>query len=201
MSAKTATTPVASAPSGSRSARIRWSSCWVWTSCGPVLGWTESSAASPAGLSSAGETASTPGSSCSRAVRPGSPAAGTLRRSTATSSGPLAPGPYAASTRSYALRVVLDSAWMPASCGQVRMPSIGAASASITNSETSAAAAGRRPISRAQRSVRVGPAASGAGRSPRRSARRSRRGPASAQSAGTRVSEASITAPTTAKVA
>ena len=57
-------------------------------------------------------------------------------------------------------RVVFDVGWLPASCGQVRMPSTGAASTSSTTSAASAHGSGRRPTRSAHRSVRVGDASS-----------------------------------------
>ena len=67
--------------------------------------------------------------------------------------GPLAPGPNSAATRSKALRVVRSDGWAEESCGQVRMPRAGAARVSITTAASSAQASGRRPTRVAQRSI------------------------------------------------
>src|SRR5215469_15928515 len=114
----------------------------VAVSLGPVAGCTVMTAASPAALSTGPATAVTPGRA--RSLAASAAGAWSWVRSTATSSGAFAPGPYSAVTRSYACRTVLPAGWVPASPGQVRMPRTGAASASRTATEATAISAGRR---------------------------------------------------------
>ncbi len=98
MSANTATSPVTVAPAGRTLVRIRVSSWVVFSSSGAVAGSTTMIAVSPARFTTGGATWATPASL--RSVAASRSTSLTLVRSTATSSGPLAPGPYSAATRS-----------------------------------------------------------------------------------------------------
>ena len=167
---------------------------------GAAVGCITITAASPAAFGIGWPTDATPGTP--RTVAATAAASGTRSRSTAISMVPFAPGPYSAATRSYARRVVFDSGWLPASCGQVRIARAGAASTPSATTESTTDRTGREVTRRAQRSVRVGACsrggtAAGALRTLRGRIRR----PARPHSAGTSVTDASMTAPTVANVA
>ncbi|GGT93970.1 hypothetical protein GCM10010208_16320 [Actinomadura livida] len=93
---------------------------------------------------------------------------------------------------------MLDAGSLLASLGQVRIPSAGAASASISTDAASSHGQGRRPTCSAQRRIRgdsttiLAPAA--------RSRRRSTRRPASPSTAGSSVTALSIVVVTTSPV-
>ena len=145
--------PPSSAPAGS-SARIRSSSAMVASSCGPSVGVTVMTAAEPSGETCAGDTEATPSVAARSSASASIPAVPpTLLTSIATSSGAFAPGPKPSATRSYAWRMVVDSASLPASALPSFMPSAGAASARSRTSEPSSQTTGRPETVRASRAA------------------------------------------------
>jgi hypothetical protein len=154
-----ASAPVPATAPGSTWSRSVCTRRSVASSCGPVVGTTVSTAASPASLSAGGNTAATPSVACRspamrstvRATDPASLAAPPLRRSTATSNGPFAPGPKPSLIKSYARRLVRSLEPFPASGMPNRRPVAGAVSTRSTARAQSPAARGRRCMTRLHR--------------------------------------------------
>ena len=135
MSEKNGVQPVTSALAGSAARRSSIRS-GVRSSVGPKAGSAVMIESSPSGVVTTGSTPAMRSSARSVATASSAPPAAEV--GTTTVSGPFAPGPNSAATRSYAWRVVLPAGWLLASPGQVRRSSTGAASTSRTPRLTSA---------------------------------------------------------------
>ena len=120
----------------------------VCAACGLVVGYTEMIAALPVGASVGRSTDPTPGvlriaaASFVSAGRSAAPAV-----CATTVKGPLKPGPKAAASRSYALRVVEDAGLLPSSDAPRRSEKNGIASNTSTTAAAVESTIGRRSTS------------------------------------------------------